>query len=203
MDWTDADHSRVELAEAIEGSRPTKQAVISRRAAIGGALGGALVALVARPDLAMAGGKLANPFGLLLRGRYKPVVNGPDLGLSTVDLSDGSYSKTKIYPAFGIAGHTNVLKPIGDFYTQFTGNLCAYDIPGGAIAMKFTTHSNIDKVPDGHGGKYWQGTWELKIPEATGDYHSFEGGHNHMVDSLHFVASGDADEFCVCVISRP
>jgi hypothetical protein len=131
------------------------------------------------------------------------VVNGPDLGLSTVDLSDGSYSKTKIYPAFGIAGHTNVLKPIGDFYTQFTGNLCAYDIPGGAIAMKFTTHSNIDKVPDGHGGKYWQGTWELKIPEATGDYRSFEGGHNHMVDSLHFLASGDADEFCVCVISRP
>jgi hypothetical protein len=162
-----------------------------------------LVTLLARPDLAIARGKLANPFGLLLRGRYKPVVNGPDLGLSTVDLSDGSYSKTKIYPAFGIAGHTNVLKPIGDFYTQFTGNLCAYDIPGGAIAMKFTAHSNIDKVPDGHGGKYWQGTWELKIPEAIGDYRSFEGGHNHMVDSLHFLASGDADEFCVCVISRP
>ena len=62
-------------------------------------------------------------------------------------------TKDEDYPAFGIAGHTNVLKPIGDFYTQFTGNLCVYDIPGGAIAMKFTTHSNIDKVPDGHGGK--------------------------------------------------
>jgi hypothetical protein len=69
--------------------------------------------------------------------------------------------------------------------------------------MRFTTHLNIDKVPDGHGGKYWQGTWELKIPEATGDYRSFLGGHNHMVDSLHFLASGDADEFCVSVISRP
>jgi hypothetical protein len=69
--------------------------------------------------------------------------------------------------------------------------------------MRFTTHSNIDKVPDGQGGKYWQGTRELKIPEATGDYRSFLGGHNHMVDSLHFLASGDADEFCVSVISRP
>jgi len=203
MDWTDAGHSRVELAEAVEGSSPTKQTLISRRAAIGGALGGALVTLVARPDLALAGGKLANPLGLLLRGRYKPVVNGPDLGLSTVDLSDGSYSRTKIYPAFGMAGHSNVLKPIGDFYTQFEGNLAAYDLPGGAIAMKFTTHSNIDKVSDEHGGQYWQGTWELKIPEATGDYRSFVGGHNHMVDSLHFLKSGDMDEFCVCVISRP
>jgi len=203
MDWTDAGHSRVELAEAVEGSSPTKQTLISRRAAIGGALGGALVTLVARPDLALAGGKLANPLGLLLRGRYKPVVNGPDLGLSTVDLSDGSYSRTKIYPAFGMAGHSNVLKPIGDFYTQFEGNLAAYDLPGGAIAMRFTTHSNIDKVSDEHGGQYWQGTWELKIPEATGDYRSFVGGHNHMVDSLHFLKSGDMDEFCVCVISRP
>lgn len=36
MDWTEADHSRVELAEAMEGSRPTQQPVMSRRAAIGG-----------------------------------------------------------------------------------------------------------------------------------------------------------------------
>ena len=58
------------------------------------------------------------------------MVNGPDLGLSTVDLSDGSYFTTKIYPVLGTPGHTNVLKAIGDFYTQFTGNHCAYDFPG-------------------------------------------------------------------------
>ena len=29
------------------------------------------------------------------------------------------------------------------------------------------------------------------------------GGHNTMVDDLHLLASGDADEFCVCLISRP
>jgi hypothetical protein len=120
-----------------------------------------------------------------------------------VDLSDGSYSKTKIYPAFGTPYHTNVLEAIGDFYTQFTGNLCAYDLPGGAIAMKFTPKSNTESVDDGSGGSYLQGTWELKIPEATGHYRSFVGGHNHMVDDLHLLASGDADEFCVCLISRP
>ena len=206
MDRADVDrHSRIGRAEVTEGSQTTNRAVISRRTAIGGALGGALVTLLARPDLATAlEGRTKPPaLGLLLRGLYKPVVNGPDLGLSTVDLSDGSYSTTKIYPAFGTPGHTDVLKPIGDFYTQFTGNLCAYDIPGGAIAMKFTPHSNTVSVPDGSGGKYMQGTWELKIPEATGDYRSFVGGHNHMVDDLHLLASGDADEFCVCLISRP
>ena len=55
----------------------------------------------------------------------------------------------------------------------------------------------------GQGVQYLQGTWELKIPEATGHYGSFVGGHNTMVDDLHLLASGDADEFCVCLISRP
>jgi hypothetical protein len=205
MDRDDADRdSRVEVAEVIEGSRTIKQAVMSRRAAIGGALGGALVTLLARPELVSAQERPTNhpSLGLLLRGRYKPVVHGPDLGLSMIDLNDGSYSKVKIYPAFGVPGHTNALKRIGTFYVQFTGSLCAYDLPGGAIAMKFT-RSNTVSVPDGSGGEYVQGTYELKIPEATGDYRSFVRGHNRMVDDLHLLASGDADEFCVCLISRP
>ncbi|HET6792149.1 MAG TPA: hypothetical protein VFI35_11265 [Actinomycetota bacterium] len=139
---------------------------------------------------------------LLLRGLYQPVVDGPDLGLSTVDLSDGSYSTTKIYPVSGVRGHRNVLEAIGDFYVQFTGNRCAYDLPGGAVAMRFTPRSNTELVPDGSGGSYLQGTFELRIPEATGRYRSFVGGHNRMVDSLHLLASGAADEFCVCLISR-
>jgi hypothetical protein len=206
MDRADVDRqSPIGKGEVAEGSPTTSRAVISRRAAIGGAMGGALVTLLALPDLATAQERRARPpaLGLLLRGLYSPVVDGPDLGLSTVDLSDGSYSTTKIYPAFGTPGHTNVLEAIGDFYVQFEGNLCAYDLPGGAIAMRFTPKSNTESVDDGSGGSYLQGTWELKIPEATGHYRSFVGGHNHMVDDLHLLASGDADEFCVCVISRP
>jgi len=59
-------------------------AVISRRTAIGGALGGALVTLLARPELAMAeeGDRQPPTLVLLLRGLYQPVVSGPDLGLS-------------------------------------------------------------------------------------------------------------------------
>ena len=197
--------SRSGRAEVTEGSRTTQRAVISRRTAIGGAIGGAVVTLLALPELATAQERRTNrpALGLLLRGLYKPVANGPDLGLSTVDLSDGSYSTTKIYPAFGTPGHTDVLEAIGDFYTQFTGNLCAYDLPGGAIAMRFTPKSNTESIDDGAGGSYVQGTWELKVTEATGHYRSFVGGHNHMVDDLHLLASGDADEFCVCLISRP
>ena len=71
----------------------------------------------------------AAPLVLLLKGLYSPLVDGPIIGLSTVDLSDGSYSTTKIYPVIGTPGHTNVLEAIGDFYVQFTGMLCAYDLP--------------------------------------------------------------------------
>ena len=98
-----------------------------------------MVTLLARPELASAKGS-SEPATLvvLLRGLYQPVVDGPDLGLSKVDLSDGTYSTTKIYPVSGVKNQTDVLESCGDFYVQFEGNLCAYDLPGGAIAMKFT-----------------------------------------------------------------
>lgn len=205
MDRVDADrHSRIGRAEVTEGSQTnTNQAVISRRTVIGGAIGGALATVLARPELATAHGRDTKSASLvlLLRGVYQPVVNGPDLGLSTVDLNDGSYSTTKIYPVSGIRDHTNVLEAIGDFYVQFSGSLCAYDIPGGALAMQFTD-SNTVTIPDGSGGSYLHGTFELKILEATGRYRSFTGGHNQMVDLLHFLASGDVDEYCFCFITR-
>ena len=201
MDRAGADHGR---ADFTEGSQPTNQAVISRRAAIGGAIGGAFVTLLAGSELATAHEKKppkSAPLVLLLKGIFQPVVDGPDLGLSTVDLGDGSYSTTKIYPIVGIPGHTNVLEAIGDFYVQFAGSLCAFDIPRGAIAMEFTPISNTISVDDGSGGSYLQGTYELDIPEATGRYRSFVGGHNRMVDNLHFLASGDVDEYCFCFIT--
>ena len=118
MNPVDADrHSRIGRAEVTEGSQTTThQAVISRRAAIGGAIGGALVTALARPELATALGRdaMSLPLVLLLRGVYQPVVDGPDLGLSMVDLNDGSYSTTKIYPVSGIRDHSNVLEAIGD-----------------------------------------------------------------------------------------
>lgn len=45
-----------------------------------------------------------NPFVLLLKGIYEPVTTAPDLGLSTVDLEDGTYSKCKIVGVSGIRG---------------------------------------------------------------------------------------------------
>jgi hypothetical protein len=202
MDRSDVDRDcRFGRAQVSDGSQTNSTTVISRRTALGGAIGGGLITLLA-PQLSMADeGPQPPSLVLLLRGLYQPVVDGPDLGLSTVDLSDGSYSTTKIYPVSGVRGHRNVLEAIGDFYVQFAGNRCAYDLPGGAIAMRFTPRSNTESVPDGFGGSYLQGTFELRIPEATGRYRSFQGGHNRMVDNLHFLASGDVDEFCVCLVS--
>jgi hypothetical protein len=88
-----------------------------------------------------------DPFILLLQGIYQPVPAGKgpqsNLGLTTVNLNDGSYSITQIYPVYGIGGNNGednlAKKAIGSFYVQFGGGgHCAYDLPGGAIAMRFT-----------------------------------------------------------------
>jgi len=167
-------------------------------------IGGALVALLSSPGRVMAQGKAVpnDSFVVLLKGVYEPVVHGPNLGLSEVNLSDGSYSITKIYPVNGIPGNTNPNKAVGDFYVQFSGDLCAYHVPGGSFAMRFTGGGFTEFEPDGLGGTYLIGTFELTILEATGIYQSFVGGHNHMVDKLHQLANGSFDEYCFCFISR-
>ncbi len=180
---------------------------INRRTAIGAALVAASPLLL--PGRVRAQGRAApgDTFVVLLKGLYQPVVHGPNLGLSAVDLSDGSYLKTKIYPVSGTPGNTNPNKAIGNFYVQlFAGDLCAYHIPGGSFAMRFTGNDFVFE-DDGAGGRFLVGTFELTILEGTGIYKPFAGGHNHMVDKLHFLAPGDGsggiDEFCFCNISRP
>ena len=190
----------------MEPASITDQAVVSRRTAIGGGLV-ALAALVLPGQVrAQAKAQPADSFVVLLKGLYQPVTHGPNLGLSSVDLNDGSYSTTKIYPVIGIPGNTNLNHAVGDFYVQFVGDLCAYHIPGGSFSMRFTG-SNADFVADGQGGRFLEGTFELTILEATGIYRPFVGGHNHMVDKLHFLAPGDGsgglDEYCFCNVSRP
>jgi hypothetical protein len=187
-----ANRERVSIA-----SRP-----ISRRAVIGGGLAG-LGGLLLFPSQMLA--KAAVPddsFVVLLKGLYRPVVDGPNLGLSTVNLNDGSYSTTSIYHVRGTPGNQGQSKPIGTFYVQFEGDLCAYHIPGGSFAMRFTG-SDFTFVDDGAGGQFLEGTFDLTVIQATGIYRPFVGGHNHMVDKLHFLASGDVDEYCFCFISRP
>jgi hypothetical protein len=194
------------------GQEPTN---IQRRTLIGGAL----AAMLASPVRLMAeenDGRPNNPFILLLKGLYQPVPvgDGPanNLGLSAVNLSDGSYSRTLIYPVFGIPESRDQDKFIGKFYVQITGNLCAYDLPDGAIAMQFASSPVLQDIgfntfvpfPDGKGGFFLEGTFELMILEATGIYRALQGGHNHMVDRLHQLdaAGTKFDEFCFCNISQ-
>jgi len=157
----------------------------------------------------------ASPFVILLAGTYEPVVRCPDLGLLTVNPCDGSYSTTKIYPVSDQneereanrgyqRGDRNreTEKAIGNFYVSIGGNKpVAYDLPGGAIAMVFTGE-NVQRIPDGQGGIFIVGTFDLNITEATGIYESFVGGHNKMVDILHRLADGTFVEHCYCIISR-
>src|SRR6267143_3967361 len=91
----------------VPTERPTRanQPVISRRAAIGGGLAG-LGALLLSPAQLMAK-QPSDSFVVLLKGLYQPVAHGPNLGLSMVDLNDGSYSTTRIYPVEGTPGSGN------------------------------------------------------------------------------------------------
>jgi hypothetical protein len=176
---------------------------------------GALVTLLSAPVQAAGpstgdrGGQIGDTFSILLSGPYiGPLEHGPDLGLTQVDLSDGTFSTTKIFAVSGlpeeIIGHGNgaTKKPIGNFYVQFAGMLAAYDLPGGALTMLFVDQSNFKPVPDGQGGTYFVGSIELDILEATGKYESFVGGHNTMVDILHQLPDGSFFEHCFCIISR-
>jgi hypothetical protein len=197
------------------GQEPTN---IQRRTLIGGALAALLsssVRLMAEENDERPNDERPNdPFILLLKGRYHQVDAGQgpadNLGLSAVNLNDGSYSRTRIYPIYGISENPDQDRPIGHFYGQFTGNLCAYDLRGGALAMSFNSipagappgFNGFVPFPDGRGGKYLEGTFELMILEATGIYRAFQGGHNHMVDRLHQLSNGGFNEFCFCNISR-
>ena len=179
-------------------------------------IGGAVAALLASPRLAMADNESApnDPFILLLHGFYQPVPigQGPvgNLGLS-LNLNDGSYSRTQTYPILGVDGANDQKKSIGNFYVSPITNSCAYDLPGGAIAMQFTGGGFPMIISDGSVGQYNEGTFELTILEATGVYSAFKGGHNHMVDRLHQLVAGPPftgfpssgyDEFCFCIISQ-
>jgi hypothetical protein len=185
----------------------------ARRTVIGGAVG----ALLASSRRVMADTEHTpnNPFIVLLAGLYKavPMGQGPsgNLGLTTVNLSDGSYSVTQIYPIFGVDGANDQKKAIGNFFVSPVTGLCAYQLPGGAIAMQFTGGGFPMIILDGNGGQYNEGTFELKILEATGVYSAFKDGHNHMVDRLHQLVMGNPftnfpssgyNEFCFCNISQ-
>jgi hypothetical protein len=181
-------------------------------------IGGMVAALLASSRSLKADheGVPNDPFILLLNGIYQsvPMGEGPtgNLGLTTttVNLSDGSFVKTQIYPIYGVDGANDQKKAIGTFYMQPAGNKCAYDLPGGSIAMQFLPtpagappgFNGLVPFPDGSGGFYLEGTFELTILEATGIYQAFQGGHNHMVDRLHKLADGQFDEFCFCNISQ-
>jgi hypothetical protein len=183
-----------------------------------------MAALLASPARAVADddgndSTPGNPFILLLHGLYEPVPagQGPNLGLTSVNLNDGTYSKTKIYPVFKAPGGTNGDNSddgaIGTFYVSLASFRCAYDLPGGAIAMQFlnTSAGFTLLVPDGSVGQFDEGTFELTILEATGIYKNFKGGHNHMVDRPHQLKAGmpfagfptaGYNEFCFCIISQ-
>ena len=180
--------------------------LIGRRALVGGALAGA-AGLVVVPHQASAEGRhdreVEHAFAVLLKGIYKPAAEAPDLGLSGIDLNDGSYSTVPIFPASGIAGSEDALTAVGNFYVQFSGDLCAYDLPGGALSMQFIAGADhTTTFDDGAGGSIQQGTAELTVLDATGIFRHFKRGHNHMLDNLHFLASGDIDEYCVCFVRR-
>ena len=143
---------------------------------------------------------------ILLAGVYEPVAlgHGPrhNLGLTTVDLNDGSFIKVKFYPVSGLAGDKDEDKAIGTFYVRKGGDVCAYDLPGGSLTAMFTGTNDVTTAyEESANGWALDGTFQLEILEATGIYQPFVGGYIHMVDILKFRAADAAlIEDCFCHI---
>jgi hypothetical protein len=159
-----------------------------------------LAALLSTPaEVRGVGGPVhGDSFVLLLKGIYEPVVRGPNLGLSLVDLNDGSYSKCDIYRVSGLPGTTD--QAVGTFWVNFDVTLCAYRLPGGAFSAVVTEF--LSELVEIDGELYQIGTAELVIPEATGIYRSFVGGAIHMEFVTHVIDEVTFDEHCFCFISR-
>src|SRR5436309_16124230 len=81
---------------------------------------GTLIALLSFPGQAL--GQVPNdPFVILLKVIYQPVVHGLNLGLAQANLSDGTYSKTHIYRVSGLPGNTGDAG--GNIYALFEFSL--------------------------------------------------------------------------------
>jgi hypothetical protein len=120
---------------------------VSRRGFFGGAIAGAAALLpVSGPVWADDDNRVNDPFIVLLKGRYRPAPQLPDLGLSGVPLGDTSYITTNIYPVFGVPGSRNPDDAIGRFYVSFSNSVCIYDLPHGAIAMEFASGPVIPEI---------------------------------------------------------
>jgi hypothetical protein len=152
--------------------------------------------------------RIDHQFVILLAGVYKPVAlgHGPrhNLGLTTVDLNNGKWSKVKIYLVSGLPGDQDQDedKAIGAFYAFGGTGIVAYDLPKGSFSAKFLReHDDQESLPGADGSFTLDGTFKLDILEATGIYRPFVGGHIHMVDILKFRADdGTFLENCFCTI---
>jgi hypothetical protein len=193
------------VAAVAEGPPLSGQTLITRRSALGGGLAGlaGLGGLMLFPGQLLAKEAVSGgPLLLLLKGTYKPATNPPNLSLSSVKLDDGTYTTVKIYPVKGVPGNPDPKKAFGNFFVG-SGDVCAYNLPGGSMAMRFDPF-DIPAIPDGSGGNWLVGNAGLKIIEGTGIYRSFVGGRNFMVDILHQLPNNKGYvENCVCIISRP
>jgi len=172
----------------------------------------ALAVLLTSP-VAQAAPSPNDPVVLLLKGLWRPVVGSPRINLSGINLGDGTWGVNDIHAVTGVPNINNQDNTvIGHVYFQGTGCGCliAYDLPGGAMLMQFTAGAwDPSPIADGHGGLFYQETWDLTVLQATGIYAPYLGGHNHMVDRYDSLAggtpgnpaNGPAFESCYCIIS--
>ena len=145
----------------------------------------------------------SNQFVILLEGTYRPAGVVRDLGLALPHLNNGIYVTVPIYNiSSGVPGPGD--EAVGNFYAlggDEDPGLVAYDLGKGALTARFVGEDTVI-TPDGSGGIYITGTYELDILEGTGIYQSFAGGHIHMVDVLQVTAAGLFVEHCFCFVSR-
>jgi hypothetical protein len=104
----------------------------------------------------------SNPMVILLEGTYGPVVDAPDL-FPPEDLNNGNYKTVPIYNIdSGVPAPNDEV--VGNFYAFGGHGIVTYDLRKGGLRAKFIPElEDTEVIPDGAGGIYINGTYELDI----------------------------------------
>ena len=171
-----------------------------------------LLLVCVSPVLAQGKPQPNDPVVLLIKGPWTPIGTQPNI--PGIVLPPDIYVENTLYRVTSIPNVNNQDQGvIGHVFLGANSGAIAYDLPGGAMAMEFTGGGwDQSPISDGHGGLYYQETWELTIGQATGIYSPYLKGHNHMVDRFDALTGGTSGlfaapnflpdiEFCYCIIS--
>ncbi len=148
-----------------------------------------------------------NTFAVHLSGQIVEVPAGDPQIVAGVNVADGNWCRTSIYPDGVSAG--DGVEPIGVYYFTPLDIYNIWELPGGTIsanlyALHVAMPNYKGKAPGSTAGPAMIGNVQLPITDATGAYAAYVGGKDTMRAKTVFNGPGMCDmiEDCTCRFTR-